>query len=779
MIISQISLSPFAGIPDLQLDFDKGLNVLLGRNEAGKSTVFHALHNVLFTSAKLTPARHQRIMGRFLPVGGGDTASVELGFRHEGEDYALGRTWGPAASARLRLPNGSTVSDERAISEHLAEFLHVPEGTYRSVLMTRQSGLGETLRNLRDKDGETLVALGDVLKSAILESDGISIERFRGIVDDKIGDYFSRWDISRNRPVGDRGVENPWKKELGIVLRSYYEKESARVAFENAVALEENVDRLNREIAKLQGHIEEIDKFIKENRQVVEGGNERRALELELVNTRRDIREHKEANQDWPVLESTIRELEAEKHTLEGTITALECLKSQPEEASEYQTQIDEFPGIAAAKRDVEDSKRNIEGAQTVDEGDIDKLTDAQSGIRLLEAELRAGQVSVRIRARGDMDISVRSDLGEVKQVTMEDGETSSFSANTDLALEHPDWSMEIRGGKSDSAALTQKIGEKKAEFEGLLSRNHVASLDQAQKVLAVYKELQGKLQEAEQKLRESVSGELLRLGTRLTSVTSDLQGQQQKVDGYINTYSDKDRLLLALTELLQKEGKIQQRIDELPPPPKDVEDMESLITEFSEREAEASELHERSHELEIGRAAIAEPQQSSEELRVQVSDCSDRFETALRKGKAVLRVKEVVDDILASMDEKAPKQLERAIEEQVYEMSGGRYGEVRTDNGLPTDFVRADGETVGVDLLSTGTLDILGLALRLSMADLFLDDAEAFLVMDDPLTDLDGDRRDSAAKLLREYGLRRQLIVLTCHRSHADLLGGHRLNLD
>jgi predicted ATP-dependent endonuclease of OLD family len=57
MIISRITLSPFAGIPHLDIDFTDGLNVILGANETGKSTVFHALYNVLFTEAKLTPGR--------------------------------------------------------------------------------------------------------------------------------------------------------------------------------------------------------------------------------------------------------------------------------------------------------------------------------------------------------------------------------------------------------------------------------------------------------------------------------------------------------------------------------------------------------------------------------------------------------------------------------------------------------------------------------------------------------------------------------------------------
>ena len=91
---------------------------------------------------------------------------------------------------------------------------------------------------------------------------------------------------------------------------------------------------------------------------------------------------------------------------------------------------------------------------------------------------------------------------------------------------------------------------------------------------------------------------------------------------------------------------------------------------------------------------------------------------------------------------------------------------------------MRSDGNVIETDLLSTGTLDVLGLALRLSIANYFLKDNEAFLVMDDPLVDMDYNRQSNAADLLNEYSKSKQLIVFTCHPNHADLLGGNRIEM-
>ena len=48
MIINRLKLDPFAGMTNRDVIFDRGLNVILGPNEAGKSTLLNALSMALF-----------------------------------------------------------------------------------------------------------------------------------------------------------------------------------------------------------------------------------------------------------------------------------------------------------------------------------------------------------------------------------------------------------------------------------------------------------------------------------------------------------------------------------------------------------------------------------------------------------------------------------------------------------------------------------------------------------------------------------------------------------
>jgi exonuclease SbcC len=63
-------------------------------------------------------------------------------------------------------------------------------------------------------------------------------------------------------------------------------------------------------------------------------------------------------------------------------------------------------------------------------------------------------------------------------------------------------------------------------------------------------------------------------------------------------------------------------------------------------------------------------------------------------------------------------------------------------------------------------------------MARYFLEGLEGFLVMDDPLVDMDPERQEAAAKVIQNFASEKQILIATCHPTHADLLGGHMVLL-
>ena len=164
---------------DKEINLDNGLNVIYGPNEAGKSTIYNGVQKVLFIPSKLNKKTTMyKEMQRYIPIGGGDTAKVEVQFLHGNDLFTLTKVWGGSMTSELKLPDRTVITDEKSIQEKLESLLAAKEGTYRSILMTYQNGLAKTLEDLSDNQ-DTVFSLGDIIQKTMYETDGVSVDKFK------------------------------------------------------------------------------------------------------------------------------------------------------------------------------------------------------------------------------------------------------------------------------------------------------------------------------------------------------------------------------------------------------------------------------------------------------------------------------------------------------------------------------------------------------------------------------------------------------------------------
>ena len=110
--------------------------------------------------------------------------------------------------------------------------------------------------------------------------------------------------------------------------------------------------------------------------------------------------------------------------------------------------------------------------------------------------------------------------------------------------------------------------------------------------------------------------------------------------------------------------------------------------------------------------------------------------------------------------------------------MCANSFTKIEMKDDYPSMLIKPDGSELSYDLLSFGTKDTFSLALRLTMADYFLAGKEGFLVLDDPLVDMDLSRQSLAARQINEFAKTKQVIFLTCHEHTASLFNGTCINL-
>ena len=75
-------------------------------------------------------------------------------------------------------------------------------------------------------------------------------------------------------------------------------------------------------------------------------------------------------------------------------------------------------------------------------------------------------------------------------------------------------------------------------------------------------------------------------------------------------------------------------------------------------------------------------------------------------------------------------------------------------------------------------TKDTVALAWRFALREKFLTGSTGFLILDDPMVDIDPDRRKAVIKTINRFAEAYQMIVMTCQPEHAEELTENGQNM-
>jgi DNA repair protein SbcC/Rad50 len=806
MILAKMTLRPFAGMASREIALSPRLNLVLGPNEAGKTTVFQALRAALFTRTDLPPSRFEKEMRRFLPVGSGDTVSVELEFVAGSGAYVLKKRWGVGAPSgraapgrtELLFPDGSVLTKEDEVSAEIERQIGVGEGTCRSVLMSSQAGLTQTLEDLKGSGADTLHSLGDVLRRSILETDGISVDRFRSLVEEGWAEHWSRWDAAADGPEKGRGIGNPYTKGVGLVLAAYYKKETLGAALKGAREHEEKLDSLNRELAALSGSCAAVEKYLAENRAAAEAAQARKEARLKLEAAGSRTGELKEANKRWPVLLNGMEENRARAADAEKRAAAFRRELEGAQGETKSETARAAFGRVFAARKKLDERRGELAETKTLTGDDLEAIQDAHAASEKIRVSREAGGFGMRLLAKKETKLEIYTDDEPRVGHGVKSGETLSFEARRRVRIESPDWELEA---SSLPLETEPEDGRPEETLKGLFAKHGIGSLKEAfdanrayEMALSGFREAGGALalelggrsfEEAEAERASlgepavyrdiaAIHGDLEDARTDAAGLSAEVRTAERACAELARRYGDQDKLLLLVSENVRAVTELEKTLAELPPLPEGAADEGTFITAYETKKKERDDLREKARKLEIEIARLEghAPELSSEELEAQLAEAETEYARVRARGAAVSKIRELSAAILAEIDRSTYDGMRRRLEEYVASLTGGRYTKVRMRESVPEGFLRRDGALLEYSLLSTGTKDMLALALRLAMAGYFLEGRDGFVIMDDPFANLDPDRQKRAAEAVRSFAETRQLILFSCHPSAAEILG-------
>ncbi|MCL6622922.1 MAG: AAA family ATPase [Syntrophobacterales bacterium] len=810
MILQELILQPFAGLPHQKLSFRPGLNVVLGPNEAGKSTIVNALKLALFVPTRLTKTQLKNAISPFLPLTGGDTIQVELVFSCEPTDqrYRLVKSWGAQSQSRLYLPDGTFLADPESVQEKMRELLVLTEGTYHHILFAYQSHLGTTLEALR-KEPDPRFQLADLLRRSLFETDGVSVDRLKQRLEDRLRDFFSRWDRTLERPEGNRGIEHPWEKGVGKILAAYYEKERLRQALRNSRDYEDRLDRLNERLHQVGEERQQLQARVNNHRTLAADARQRQVLEARCEQLDQMESHLKEIATRWPVLEQKVKDSAA---ALEKHQKRLEGLEEELARAKVYESRKDARERLQRAemkRRKLAKAEAGLSRLRLITETDLQALEESNLRRSECRAALQAGKLSLAFTPFVPLTLQAARDLDPEEPYVLKPGQTLELDAGGRLTLKHPDWELRVKSGEVDFEELAAEYERASREFQGILTRLGLRDMTEAREAYKTYtaqvqlvetlkKELEEILagqswDELRQAVQEGgltpptrpateVAQELGEIKGGLSQAQRELAQKQEQLSQWQEAYRTLDDLLGQLADLRAQRKRMAQELAALKPLPEGFADAAAFIAACEEEETRLGQIEREYQELLLQRAELQgqSPNETAEEIAPQLREAERRFEEIRQTGEALRAIQKALVAVQEEMDGQTLTPWLANLERFLGHLTGGRYVTLELPERDPGAAVRHDGLRVPEPLLSGGAKVSFGLAVRLSMAAHFLRDLRGFLVLDDPLVDLDDTGRQQAAvQVLQEFARDEQVIVLTCKQAHADLLGGHGLRLE
>ena len=509
MQLQKLRLHPFAGLAERTCEFVPGMNVVLGPNEAGKSTMVNGILCALFESTSYGKLHWRKNLEQFIPRGGGDTFGVSLDCLVGGASYQITKSWGGECRCELTLPSGQVVRSADDVDQQLASLLRLKRGTWQNILVASQSAISSTLRDF-DTDGEEASDLAQILRSSAFDTDGVSIEKLERAINDQLNAVSSRWDSAANRPESGRGIENPWKQGVGTLLKAWYDRERLKSTLLKIETYERNLDAINQQVTELIAERNELQLYVDKYGPIVNALKERQGLELKLDAAKKNEQRLREIQSKWPLHESELSRLENSLKILEEEHGVLRKELSQAQAYQESASKREKLKSAKLAEEKLGEEKETFAAFKDLSTQLFQDLKAAIGERDRHAASMAAGKLQVRFVPESDTKVSIKAGLKDSREEMVTRAQPLHTEADGIVTLTTDEFKFEVESGDGQFSAIKDKHESAQARISELLSTIGVASVDDAKKRETDYSIAKTNLERAETALETILSGQTL-----------------------------------------------------------------------------------------------------------------------------------------------------------------------------------------------------------------------------------------------------------------------------
>lgn len=797
MEILKYASGQYAGMLDQEISFRSGMNVVLGDNETGKSTMITGLYDTLMTRSKIDGRKDRYFVDSRFPTNGGNSIDGEVRLTVGGQKVTVKKEWTKGNSGpRTVLVTESEGRFTGAEAEsRIRELLSYGAGIYDHIVFGRQNNESAILDwyfdfmagNPDKAAGEDVSRARKKISEAFSAVSGISEEEYERRLDEKLDGLGSHWDFSRQAPEGGRGLRNPWAKKVGRILQAYYALEGKRQEAAQAQEAFQAYSQMKARLGQLQQQREELEGKARE----LQTQESSAALMSSRQSLERDIKRLEQALQAWPALNQEL-----------ALLTALKQEGDEQQNRARKKELIQNLEKVRALNGQRAELLKIVEPLKSVEQDAKECRRMLADGERF-QAAMGSGRLHASIAMHGGYTARLTGANGETVEVAAALEQDVDGFAKIDIPgvgeitvapqdLDIPALERQIKSchtaageimakyGVSELAALEKKedifrgamknLDRLDADLARIPGHDDPDGLEQAVSDIVVHdgmpmrEDLDSAVRAALQDRRERTMPEriavvesVLRGYERDYASISNLAEQAEKQRKELDELSSKLRglppLTLSVEEFNRQKREISIRLNGENGNAGIVKEIEKLIGDLSLKEKAVDDIN--LDEIEADTRELEQDFERSQKLYAQYSRIKEDFQR-LKKEQG--------DQFTAFYDR---------FNEYLDIVTGGQ---VRLEEG--STLKSGSHSLAAKELLSRGTKQTVLLAFRLALLRFYYQDEPGVIVLDDTLLDMDPGRRRNSAALLREFAKDNQVIFTTCDPAVADMLGGNLVEL-
>lgn len=751
MRLIQCHVENFGKLHDFTVDFSEGYNALCQQNGWGKST-FAAFIRVMFYGFEGETKRKalENERKRYAPWQGG-TYGGQLLFEAAGKRYIVSRIFKDKdINDIFELRDADTNLESHDYSGNLGEELFQinSESFLRTVFISQNDCITNTTDSINAKMGNLTDNTGDL--NSYKEAD------------DRLTALLNRMTPSR---------------KTGAI----YQMTEKAAALKTEVKARSEIDDSIRQLQQLMQEQKEAMKRLKEE-QVEISGLQKKVSRYQDARTGKEVYQHlcteyeeketvlRQAKEKFPKTvprEETLRSALEQCKEMDSARTSADIYGLQPEEEQQWNRLKAVFPEDALRPESLEEDLARCrerltgsgntegEGSGTMQAGNSKAAGKPVSFLIIGAVIFLVGVLlCMKLLIPGTVPTMTGTGLMTTGIVLMAAGMVfvTAGIART-IKASNQEKKEEAARKREEEQALKERLKAAK-EYEQLMEKAGFLELKKKQdNYLAAITTFRQKKEAVERVIQEA--GIL---------PEEDLQCQLQQMMEDLLAYGGAKAAFHRAKErkaAFERENDMEFILNSQPEG--DMPNLEELNRRYAANNSTLEEIqwHVSSYERQIEGLQNESDEWNDKKKQLQ------ELETEIDRQKVLYRRLQKTQELLANAKESLTSRYIGPLKE-----SFSRYYEIVT--GVKADQYYMDANTnvtVGelgmqrdTKYLSTGCQDVVGLCLRLALADAMYKDETPMLILDDPFVNLDNEKMAGGRRLLREISKKYQIVYLTCN---------------